>query len=57
MGFPGKFCTRGHPARPQLCIAADKGFERVRERLPVISQRLPVANDGEGSAHTSPLKV
>jgi hypothetical protein len=26
------------PARPQLCIAVDKGFERVRERLPVISQ-------------------
>jgi hypothetical protein len=37
------------PARPpQLCIAADKGFQRLRERLPVISQcSLGVADHDE----------
>jgi hypothetical protein len=39
------------PARPpQLCIAADKGFQRLRERLPVISQcPLGVADHDECS--------
>jgi hypothetical protein len=35
---------------PQLCIAADKGFQRLRERLPVISQcSLGVADHDECS--------
>jgi len=40
MGISGGILHPWAFGRPRLCIAADKGFEPVRERLPVISQRL-----------------
>jgi hypothetical protein len=44
--------------RPQGCIGTDseERFERLRERLPVISQSLRVADDGEGSPFPSLLR-
>jgi hypothetical protein len=43
---------------PQLCISADKGFERLLERLPVpVAVALWVADHDGGSPSPSPRKV